>query len=244
MRGDCESSERDALAAARGVVVTSPSTAQLLVDDYDVPPDRITVALPGHRSRRSRRRAAATASCGCSSVGAIVPRKGYRRADRGAGDADRPALASHHRRRPHARSRRRAAQLDADIAAVTGLARASTLLGALPADRIAALYAGVRPVRAGLALRGLRHGLCRGAGARPAGDRHDGRRHPRHRAARCRRAGRAERREGAGARAADADRKSERAAVARGRRARRRRSAADLARLGQAVRRRDRGAGV
>ena len=76
-RPRCETSERDALAAARGVVVTSPSTARLLVDDYGVPPDRITVARPGHRSRRHRATAAATASCGLLAVGSVVPRKGY-----------------------------------------------------------------------------------------------------------------------------------------------------------------------
>jgi hypothetical protein len=36
-----KTSEYDALAAAQGVVVNSPSTAQLLIDDYDVPPGLI-----------------------------------------------------------------------------------------------------------------------------------------------------------------------------------------------------------
>lgn len=40
-------SERDALTLARRVVVTSPFTARTLARDYGVPPDRITVALPG-----------------------------------------------------------------------------------------------------------------------------------------------------------------------------------------------------
>jgi glycosyltransferase involved in cell wall biosynthesis len=41
-------SERAALAAARHVVVTSPSTARLLVADYGVAPQAITIALPGN----------------------------------------------------------------------------------------------------------------------------------------------------------------------------------------------------
>jgi glycosyltransferase involved in cell wall biosynthesis len=40
-------SERDALELARHVVVTSPSTARELEQEYGVGPDRITIALPG-----------------------------------------------------------------------------------------------------------------------------------------------------------------------------------------------------
>jgi glycosyltransferase involved in cell wall biosynthesis len=40
-------SEKAALATARAVVVTSDMTAATLIRDYDVPPDRITVAKPG-----------------------------------------------------------------------------------------------------------------------------------------------------------------------------------------------------
>ncbi len=40
-------SERAALASVRGVIVTSAATAQLVVSDYGVPAQRITVARPG-----------------------------------------------------------------------------------------------------------------------------------------------------------------------------------------------------
>ena len=40
-------SERAALAAVQGVVVTSAATAQLVASDYGVPAERITVARPG-----------------------------------------------------------------------------------------------------------------------------------------------------------------------------------------------------
>lgn len=40
-------SERAALRQVRQVIVTSPSTARALIDDYDVPPARCAVVLPG-----------------------------------------------------------------------------------------------------------------------------------------------------------------------------------------------------
>ena len=51
-------SERKALAAARSVIVTSRATAKRLNADYDVPPERITVAPPGtdRGSTRQRKR--------------------------------------------------------------------------------------------------------------------------------------------------------------------------------------------
>src|SRR6202012_6061905 len=44
---DFRRSERSALKCARAVIVTSRITARGLVQDYDVPPERITVACPG-----------------------------------------------------------------------------------------------------------------------------------------------------------------------------------------------------
>jgi len=131
-------SERAALAAAHGVVVTSPSTAQLLLDDYDVPADLITVACPG-----TDRGAAAPGSndgiVRLLSVGAVVPRKGFDvliEALATIGDLPwRLTIAGDLTREPVT-----AAQLDADIARHK-LAERVELLGALPADRIAALYA-------------------------------------------------------------------------------------------------------
>jgi glycosyltransferase involved in cell wall biosynthesis len=72
-------SERRALAATCGVVVTSRATAALLAD-YDVPADRITVAAPG-TSRASAsggtRRADPRADVQLLCVATLVPRKGH-----------------------------------------------------------------------------------------------------------------------------------------------------------------------
>ena len=74
---DClRTSERRALAAVRGVIVTSNATARLLSLSFGVPDDRITVAVPGNDrvepvSRRPNSKLSFLA------VGAIVPRKGY-----------------------------------------------------------------------------------------------------------------------------------------------------------------------
>jgi glycosyltransferase involved in cell wall biosynthesis len=69
-------SERAALAATRHVVVTSPTTAEILLADFGVARNRITIALPGTD--------AVTPAIGSTDgrvhllcVGAVVPRKGY-----------------------------------------------------------------------------------------------------------------------------------------------------------------------
>ena len=96
-------SEQAALAAVREVVVTSPATAKLVTADYGVPAERITVARPGNdpapRSQGSRSEAPHLLS-----VGAVVPRKGFRRACCRTGDIGRTSVAADDRRRPHARS--------------------------------------------------------------------------------------------------------------------------------------------
>ena len=132
-------SEREALAAARGVVVTSPSTATLLTDDYDVPPDIITVARPG----TDRGEAAKGSSDGIVrllAVGSVVPRKGYDVLIAAlaplAGLPWRLTIAG-----DRTRDEAAAAQLDADIASHK-LGGQIDVLGALPADRLAALYTG------------------------------------------------------------------------------------------------------
>ena len=61
-------SERTALAAVKGVVVTSAATAKLVASDYGVPAERITVARPGSDPAplaKATVTAAGTASCGC-----------------------------------------------------------------------------------------------------------------------------------------------------------------------------------
>lgn len=134
-----KTSERKALEAARGVVVTSPSTATLLTDDYDVPPDIITVARPG----TDRGEAAKGNSDGIVrllAVGSVVPRKGY-----DVLIAALAPLAALPWRLTIAGDRTRdesaAAELDADIAS-HGLADRIDVLGALPPDRLARLYVG------------------------------------------------------------------------------------------------------
>lgn len=67
--------ERGALAHARRVIATSPFTARLLATDYAVPPDRITVAIPGTRPAARARGTGRPPQL--LAVGAVSPRKGY-----------------------------------------------------------------------------------------------------------------------------------------------------------------------
>jgi glycosyltransferase involved in cell wall biosynthesis len=134
-----KTSEYDALPAARGVVVTSPSTGQLLIDDYDVPPDLITVVRPG-TDRGDTAKGSNDGIVRLLSVGSVVPRKGH-----DVLIAALAPLASLPWRLTIAGDRVRdevtAAQLDADIVSHQ-LAGRIDLLGALPQDRLAALYTG------------------------------------------------------------------------------------------------------
>jgi glycosyltransferase involved in cell wall biosynthesis len=131
-------SERAALTAVNGVVVTSAATARLVASDYGVPAERITVARPGSDaaplSRGSR-----DGVVRLLSVGAIVPRKGF--------DVLIPALATLGDlswRLTIAGDRTRdcdtAARLDADIAS-RALGERIEVLGAVSPQRLAALYA-------------------------------------------------------------------------------------------------------
>ena len=218
--------------------------------DRAAPGRRLRRAARAHHRRAARAPIAARRRTGSSdgivrllSVGAVVPRKGFDVLIAALATlADLPwrlTIAG-----DRTRDRRPAAQLDADIAR-HGLAGRVDVLGALPADRLAALYAGAdlfvlasRFEGYGMAFaEAMAHGLP------VIGT--TGRRHSRHGAARRRRAGRAGRRRGARARAADADRESRTSGswLARGARAA---GAAlptwrDSAKL---VRRRDRGAGM
>jgi glycosyltransferase involved in cell wall biosynthesis len=69
-------SERAALACTRGVITTSPSTAELLVADYAVPPQRLSVVRPGTDRMAVQPRANGPA-VELLAVGSVVPRKGY-----------------------------------------------------------------------------------------------------------------------------------------------------------------------
>ena len=139
-RADSEkfrASECTALQFARRVIVTSPSTAQILATDFDVPANRITVARPGSDP--------VTPAVGSHdgivrllAVGSLVPRKGYdvliaalaTLADLPwrltvAGDKDR--------------DRATAEQIKNEIAR-SNLSDRITLLGAVASDRLAELY--------------------------------------------------------------------------------------------------------
>jgi glycosyltransferase involved in cell wall biosynthesis len=130
-------SEYDALAAVRGVVATSPSTSQLLIDDYDVPPDVVTVAIPG-TDRGEMAKGSSDGTMRLLSIGSVVPRKGYDTLI-----AALAPLASLPWRLTIAGDRTRdeaaAAQLDAEILSYKLTGRVD-VLGAVPDDRIAALY--------------------------------------------------------------------------------------------------------
>ncbi len=132
-------SEREALAAAHGVVVTSPSTATILTDDFDVPPELITVALPGTEPGEIAQ-GSNDGIVRMLAVGSVVPRKGY--------DTLVAALAPLAKlpwRLAIAGDRTRdlaaAERLDADIAEHR-LSGQIEVLGALSDERLAELYAG------------------------------------------------------------------------------------------------------
>ena len=70
--------ETAALARAARVVVTSPTTARTLAADFAVPPDCITVAVPGtDPAARAVGSAGADGRIALLAVGSVVPRKGY-----------------------------------------------------------------------------------------------------------------------------------------------------------------------
>ena len=131
-------SERAALAAAKHVIVTSPATTQLLVADYDVVADKITVARPGNDAVAPAQ-GSDDGVVRLLSIGSIVPRKGF--------DLLIAALATLNDlpwqltiAGDRTRDARTAAQLDADIAR-HNLASRVAVLGAVAAEQLSALYA-------------------------------------------------------------------------------------------------------
>jgi len=132
------SSERAALAAAQGLVVTSAATAKLVASDYGVPAERITVARPGSDPAPPAQ-GSQDGVVRLLSVGAVVPRKGF--------DVLIPALAMLTDlpwrlaiAGDRTRDREAAARLDADIARYA-LGDRIFALGAVSPQRLAALYA-------------------------------------------------------------------------------------------------------
>ena len=132
------SSERSALAAASIVVVTSAPTARILVKDYGVAKDRITVAHPG-TDRATIVRNHSGDAVRLLSIGTLVHRKGFDVLIAALATlADLPwrlTIAGDRTRNPTV-----AARLDADIA-THKLRKRVEVLGAVPDQRIAALYA-------------------------------------------------------------------------------------------------------
>jgi glycosyltransferase involved in cell wall biosynthesis len=131
-------SERAALAGVSRVIVTSGTTADLLVGGYGVDRARIGVAPPG-TDRAPRARGSAGAAVNLLAVGALVPRKGY--------DILLAALARLHRLEwrltvvgDAARSPPTAKAL-ADQVRELGLAERITFAGAVGADALAERYA-------------------------------------------------------------------------------------------------------
>jgi glycosyltransferase involved in cell wall biosynthesis len=129
--------ETAALACARKVVVTSPTTARTLMVDFAVPAGKITVAEPG--TDPAQRATGTGRPLQLLAVGSVVPRKAYDllvRALQSLVDRDwRLAIAG-----PTDRSPQALADLEAELCR-TGLGRRVTLLGAVGQDRLADLYA-------------------------------------------------------------------------------------------------------
>ena len=131
-------SERQALAAARHVVTTSASTARLLVRDFDLDAGRLTVAPPG-TDRVPFAAGSRDGTVALLSVGAVVPRKGF--------DVLVAALAELEKLPwrltivgDRGRDRDEAARLDAAIRR-HDLGERIQVPGAVPAERLAAIYA-------------------------------------------------------------------------------------------------------
>jgi glycosyltransferase involved in cell wall biosynthesis len=132
-------SERNALACAAAVIVTSAATARILASDYRVPPERITIAPPGVDAVGPAK-GSTDGVVQLLSVGAVVPRKGHGVLIAAlAGVRDLPwrlSIVGDRTRDPVC-----AAQLDADIAR-HGLTQRVAALGAVSGERLAELYDG------------------------------------------------------------------------------------------------------
>jgi glycosyltransferase involved in cell wall biosynthesis len=69
--------EAAALRHASAVIATSPTTKRMLVADFGLAEDRITVALPGVDPRPAPGGSANGSPLALLAVGSLVPRKGY-----------------------------------------------------------------------------------------------------------------------------------------------------------------------
>ncbi len=131
-------SETLALARAAHVITTSRSTADLLVRDFGVTAERLSVAEPG--TAPALRAARVGSPQHLLSAGAVTPRKGYDvlvEALAGLGDLDwRLTIAGDLTRNPAC------AALLAEAVAVHGLGGRVTLTGTISDTAMAELYAG------------------------------------------------------------------------------------------------------
>lgn len=128
--------EKMALAFAEHVIVTSPMTKRIVAEDFDYPPDRITVAEPG--TERAARAVGGGMPPHLVAVGSIVPRKGYPVLIAAlAGLADMPW------RLTIAGATRDEAELQRvrTVIAAAGLQDRIVLAGALTTDELDRLYA-------------------------------------------------------------------------------------------------------
>jgi glycosyltransferase involved in cell wall biosynthesis len=130
-------SERAALAAAAHVVVTSESTARIVIADYAVPSQRVSVVRPGNDPVPPAL-GSTDGIVRLLSVGSIAPVKGYDVLIAAVATlVDLPwrlTIAGDRTRNPAT-----SARLDADIAAHDITDRVA-VLGALPPERISELY--------------------------------------------------------------------------------------------------------
>jgi glycosyltransferase involved in cell wall biosynthesis len=131
-------SERAALAGMSGVIVTSPSTARVLIADYGVSPDLLRIAPPGSAPAVCAR-GPSDGNAALLSVGIIVPRKGH--------DLLVAALATLKDLAwrltivgDRTRDEQASAKLDADILR-HGLASRITIESGVSDERLAELYA-------------------------------------------------------------------------------------------------------
>ena len=132
-------SEQAALACARHVITTSPSTARLLAADYAVAAERLSVVLPG-TDRTSISPHARGSTVELLAVGSVVPRKGYDiliAALTKIRDLSWRLVIAGDRSRDAATPR----LLDARILRL-GLEERITFAGAVAADALRQLYAG------------------------------------------------------------------------------------------------------
>lgn len=132
-------SERQALRRVRAVVVTSPPTRDLLVQDFGVAAGIITVALPGTDPASRTQPRLNERPVRLLAVGSVIPRKGYDVLITALADIDdrpwRLTIAGSQDYAPET------AQALKHSIANAGLADRIALLGAVDEERLGALYA-------------------------------------------------------------------------------------------------------